>query len=83
MDHKIKPKEGNINSKEKTKQADEIIPGKTPVVDVARMVSESTATRAVIGYAPDGKPIALEMRGGVLVGIVGEEVITDDDQKSS
>ena len=82
MAKKTQPKEGNINSNENVKQADEIIPGKTPMVDVARLVSESTATRAVIGYTPDGRPMALEMRGGVMVGVVGDEVIGDDEASS-
>lgn len=80
MDNK---KPSNTDSKkENIKQADEVIPPNTPLVDVARMVSESTATRAVIGYTADGKPLALEMRGGVLVGVVGQEEIGNAEKPS-
>ena len=54
-------------------QSKQIYKDETPIIDVARMVRESSDTRAVIGYTADGVPLALEMRGGVLVGVVGEE----------
>jgi hypothetical protein len=71
MDQNKKTNQDDTTTSQPAKAADQVIDPDTHMENVKRAIKDSSSTRAVMGYCPDGRPITLEMRDGVLVGLVG------------